>query len=335
MQGIGHGQHHMAIRYPLIERPPDVGDPLIHVYLAAGEAEAALAAEGHAFLFQAVRAQIRRIARLHGATAEHFVDDGLHVAILVPRMALLEGLPVIAEDLLEGVFVDPLSVMCHGRWLYHTLPLGSTCLPSLPCAPPWSLERGTQGQHNKEILIRYIYPMTKTLIGYARCSTDKQDLAAQQAMLEELGVAPDRIYMDRGLTGTTRDRPGLDQALAAVRAGDTLVVPKLDRLARSVPDARDIGDTLVTRGVRLSLGGTLYDPADPMSKMFFNMLAVFAEFEADLLKMRTREGMATARARGKLKGKKPKLTARQQAELVRMHATGEHTIADLTEVFSV
>jgi DNA invertase Pin-like site-specific DNA recombinase len=74
-----------------------------------------------------------------------------------------------------------------------------------------------------------------------------------------------------------------------VRAGDTLVVPKLDRLARSVPDARDIGDTLVVRDVRLSLGGTIYDPANPMSKMFFNMLAVFAEFEADLLKIRTRE----------------------------------------------
>ena len=69
--------------------------------------------------------------------------------------------------------------------------------------------------------------MAKTLIGYARCSTDKQDLAAQQAALVELGVSPDRIYMDRGLTGTNRERPGLDQALAAVRAGDTLVVPKL------------------------------------------------------------------------------------------------------------
>src|SRR5467141_3918472 len=141
MQGIGHGQHHMAIRYPLIERPPDVGDPLIHVYLAAGEAEAALAAEGHAFLFQAVRAQIRRIARLHGATAEHFVDDGLHVAILVPRMALLEGLPVIAEDLLEGVFVDSLPCGCHKAWLYHVLALRSTRLctllrPSLPLVSP-------------------------------------------------------------------------------------------------------------------------------------------------------------------------------------------------------
>ncbi|MGV9382552.1 recombinase family protein [Nonomuraea sp. NPDC003707] len=113
-------------------------------------------------------------------------------------------------------------------------------------------------------------------------------------MLTGLGVAGDRIYLDKGLTGTNRARPGLDQALAAVRAGDTLVVPKLDRLARSVPDTRDIGDTLVARGVHLSLGGSIYDPADPMSKMFFNMLAVFAEFEADLLKMRTREGMAIA-----------------------------------------
>jgi hypothetical protein len=96
--------------------------------------------------------------------------------------------------------------------------------------------------------------MTATLIGYARCSTDKQDLTANRNRLLELGVAEDRIYLDRGLTGTSRARPGLDQALAAVRTGDTLVVPKLDRLARSVPDARDIGDTLAARGIRLSLG---------------------------------------------------------------------------------
>jgi DNA invertase Pin-like site-specific DNA recombinase len=148
-------------------------------------------------------------------------------------------------------------------------------------------------------------------------------------------VPKDRIYLDQGLTGANRERPGLDQALAAVRAGDTLVVPKLDRLARSVPDARDIGDTLVNRGIRLSLGGSIYDPADPMSKMFFNMLAVFAEFEADLLKMRTREGMAIARSRGKLKGRAPKLNVRQQTELTRMHGTGDYTVADLMEVFSI
>lgn len=177
--------------------------------------------------------------------------------------------------------------------------------------------------------------MTKTLIGYARCSTDKQDLAAQQAMLEALGVAPDRIYMDRGLTGTTRDRPGLDQALAAVRAGDTLVVPKLDRLARSVPDARHIADALVDRGVKLALGASVYDPTDPMGKMFFNILATFAEFEADLIRLRTREGMAIARAKGKLRGKRPKLSDKQHKELWRMYDTGEYSISDLAELFSV
>ena len=151
----------------------------------------------------------------------------------------------------------------------------------------------------------YTSPMTATLIGYARCSTDRQDLAAQRQALLELGVAEDRIYTDHGLTGTTRARPGLDQALAAVRQGDTLVVPKLDRLARSVPDARAIADRLRERGVKLALGRALYDPGDPMGKMFFNILATFAEFEADLIRMRTREGMAIARARGKCAASSP------------------------------
>lgn len=177
--------------------------------------------------------------------------------------------------------------------------------------------------------------MTQTLIGYARCSTDKQDLAAQQEALIQLGVSPERIYIDKGLTGTNRQRPGLDQALAAVRSGDTLVVPKLDRLARSVPDARYIADSLVERGVKLALGTSIYDPVDPIGKMFFNILATFAEFEGDLIRMRTREGMAIARAKGKLRGKQPKLSVRQQAELCKMHGTGQYSISELAELFSV
>ena len=119
-----------------------------------------------------------------------------------------------------------------------------------------------------------------------------------------------------------------------MRDGDTLVVPKLDRLARSVPDARAIADLLRERGVKLALGRALYDPGDPMGKLFFNILATFAEFEADLIRMRTREGMAIARARGKLRGKQPKLSDRQR-ELCRMHATGEYSISDLAELCSV
>ena len=177
--------------------------------------------------------------------------------------------------------------------------------------------------------------MAVTPIGYARCSTDRQDLAAQRQALLELGVAGDRIYTGHGLSGTTRARPGLDQALAAVRQGDTLVVPKLDRLARSVPDARAIADQLRERSVKLALSRTLYDPNDPMGKMFFNILAAFAEFETDLICLRTREGMDIARARRQLRGKQPKLSDRQQRELCRMHATDEYSISDLAELFSV
>lgn len=80
------------------------------------------------------------------------------------------------------------------------------------------------------------------LIGYARCSTVLHDLTAQRQALTALGVAEHRIYLDQGLTGSNRARPGLNQALAAVHAHDTLVVPKL---TRSVPDAGDIGDTTI------------------------------------------------------------------------------------------
>lgn len=177
--------------------------------------------------------------------------------------------------------------------------------------------------------------MTSILIGYARCSTDKQDLEANRQILLGLGVPADQIYLDRAYSGTTRARPSLDQALAAVRTGDTLVVPKLDRLARSVPDARAIGDSLADRRIRLQLGTMIYDPADPMGKVFFNILATFAEFEVDLLRMRTREGMAIAKAKGKLKGRAPKLSPARQAHLRKLHTAGEHTIVELAELFEV
>jgi len=126
--------------------------------------------------------------------------------------------------------------------------------------------------------------MAALLIGYARCSTDQQDLTAQHDGLTALGVSPARIHVDHGLTGTTRDRPGLREAMAACREGDTLVVTKLDRLARSLPDARAIAAELTTRQVRLSLGASVYDPNDPAGRLLFNVLAMVAEFESDLIR---------------------------------------------------
>jgi DNA invertase Pin-like site-specific DNA recombinase len=173
------------------------------------------------------------------------------------------------------------------------------------------------------------------LIGYARCSTDAQDLTAQRDALTALGVQPARIYTDHGLTGTSRARPGLREALAACRAGDTLVVTKLDRLARSLPDARDIAGELTSAGVKLNIGGSLHDPDDPVGRLLFNVLAMIAEFESDLIRMRTREGMKVARAKGRLRGKQPKLKPAQEAHLVELWRAGQHTSAELAELFSV
>jgi DNA invertase Pin-like site-specific DNA recombinase len=177
--------------------------------------------------------------------------------------------------------------------------------------------------------------MAEIAVGYCRCSTDLQDLTAQRDALHRLGVAPERIYLDHGFTGTNRDRPGLREALAAVRAGDTLVVTKLDRLARSVPDARAIADELTRRHVKLNIGGSVYDPTDPIGKLLFTVLSMIAEFEADLARMRTREGMAIAKAKGRLRGKQPKLTHSQEAHLVELHRAGRHTTTELAELFNI
>jgi len=123
--------------------------------------------------------------------------------------------------------------------------------------------------------------MAALLVGYARCSTEQQDLTAQREGLLGLGVDPYRVYVDHGLTGTTRLRPGLREALAACRTGDTVVVTKLDRLARSLPDARAIADELTARQVRLSLGGSVYDPNDAGGRLLVNVLAMVAEFRPD------------------------------------------------------
>ena len=173
------------------------------------------------------------------------------------------------------------------------------------------------------------------LIGYARCSTEGQDLTAQRQALTGLGVAPGRIYADHGLTGRNRNRPDLQQALAACREGDTLVVAKLDRLTRSVPDARDILEELTTRGVKLSIGGSVHDPGDPVGRLLFTTLSMVAEFEADLARIRTREGLAVARAAGKLRGRRPKLSAAQEAHLVKLYRSGEENPAGLAELFQV
>jgi DNA invertase Pin-like site-specific DNA recombinase len=102
-----------------------------------------------------------------------------------------------------------------------------------------------------------------------------------------------------------------------------------------VPDALDILGQLSARGVRFALGGSVYDWNDPFARMFLQILAVIAEFEANLIRQRTREGMQIARQNGKLRGKQSRLKPAQDREIRRMHDSGDYNVAEIAALFSV
>jgi DNA invertase Pin-like site-specific DNA recombinase len=145
----------------------------------------------------------------------------------------------------------------------------------------------------------------RNLIGLARVSTDAQDAQLQQDALT--GARCGRVYTEKISTRkATTERPGLTAALDYLRAGDTLVVWKLDRLGRSVKDVLTIADDLHARGIGVRiLTGTLsgsYSPAGE-GKFFFTMMAAFAELERDIIHERTMAGLAAARAQGRNGGR--------------------------------
>jgi hypothetical protein len=174
--------------------------------------------------------------------------------------------------------------------------------------------------------------MTALLIGDTRVSTDEQDLliTAQRDALSALGVGR-RAHLRRPRSHRHQPRParparGLGRLPRRRHAGGD----QLDRLARSLPDAREILDDLTRRSVELSLRGLIDDPADPAGRLLFNLLAVVAEFESDLIRLRTREGMKVAKARGRLRGKQPKLNPGQDAHPIALYEAGEHSTGELS-----
>ena len=172
-------------------------------------------------------------------------------------------------------------------------------------------------------------------VGYARVSTNEQDAQAQRDFLLSVGVDEGRIYSDVGFTGKNAQREGLRQALAAVREGDTLVVPKMDRLARNVEDTLQIVRELTERGVIFQMGHTVYDPHDPWSKLFLTFLAAIAEAEGGWISLRTQEGMARPSVRKKLKGRQPSIPAETDAAIAKALDEGAQSAADLARVFRI
>lgn len=148
------------------------------------------------------------------------------------------------------------------------------------------------------------------LIGYMRVSTTDQSTDLQRDALLVAGVSPEHIYSDKA-SGKRDERPGLDACLKALRAGDTLVVWKLDRLGRSLRHLVATVQDLVERGVGFKVltgQGANIDTATASGKLVFGIFAALAEFERELISERTRAGLAAAKARGRKGGRKGKLS---------------------------
>ena len=170
------------------------------------------------------------------------------------------------------------------------------------------------------------------LIGYARLSTDDQDTAEQTASLRKAGC--ERVFTEKA-SGGRWDRPELAKALEQLRAGDVLVVWKLDRLSRSLKDLLTIIERIdaVQAGFR-SLTEAV-DTTTPAGRMMMQMVGAFAEFERAMIRERTRAGLDAARQKGRLGGRRSKLNQEQKEEARRMVASGERSAADVARLFNV
>ncbi len=169
-------------------------------------------------------------------------------------------------------------------------------------------------------------------IGYARVSTDDQNLDLQRDALRLAGVGS--IY-EEAASGKTAVRLELDHCLKALRAGDTLVVWRLDRLGRSLPDLVHIVAGLEEKGIGFESLTEKIETTTAAGKLVFHVFAALAEFERNLIRERTRAGLVAARARGRSGGRKPKLDARQIREIKRLMSDPTIPVGQIAERYKV
>ncbi|AOX26621.1 recombinase family protein [Pseudomonas aeruginosa] len=175
--------------------------------------------------------------------------------------------------------------------------------------------------------------MGKLLLGYARVSTDDQTTALQADALAKAGCS--RIYTDKASGKSTAARPQLEECLADLREGDTLVVWRLDRLGRSVPDLVRIVGELERKGVGFKSLTESIDTSTASGTLIFHMFAAIAEFERNLIQERTQAGLAAARARGRVGGRKPKLDAKQIRHIKTLLRDPNTSVAELAKDYGV
>ena len=170
------------------------------------------------------------------------------------------------------------------------------------------------------------------IIGYARVSTDDQNLDAQTDALKAAGS--ERIFADK-ISGTKRDRPQLDVMLEQLRPGDVVVVAKYDRLARSLRDLLDLVEAIKDRGAGFRSLAEDIDTTTPAGRLVFHVFASIAQFERERIAERTKEGLEAAKARGRVGGRPPALTKAQKAEVRRMRDDEQRHVSEIARLFKV
>lgn len=174
--------------------------------------------------------------------------------------------------------------------------------------------------------------MTNRRFGYGRVSTLDQNTDSQKDALLKAGVHS--IFVDN-YSGTKLDRPELSKVMSMLREGDVLVITRLDRLARSTKDLFELTSKLDVLGVQLEVLEQHIDTSTPEGRLFFTLMAGFAEFEHSLMVARTKDGLAAARARGRIGGRKSKLSTIQIREIRKIYGQQELTVEQIAEMFGV
>jgi DNA invertase Pin-like site-specific DNA recombinase len=170
-------------------------------------------------------------------------------------------------------------------------------------------------------------------IGYARVSTKGQKDDTQVDELEAAGC--DKIFVDHGVSGKHAARPELDAALAYLRKGDVFVITRLSRAMRSLKHMIALAEDLQERGIDLIVLKQQIDTTTPTGRLVFHILAAMDEFQRELIVEGTLEGLAAAKARGKLGGRRPSYTEHQAQTARDLHAKGELSAEEIAAVLGV
>ena len=181
------------------------------------------------------------------------------------------------------------------------------------------------------LFTEFIYKLSM-LIGYARVSTPDQKLDLQIDALKKIGC--EKIYHDK-ISGAKTKRPGLEKSLEIARAGDTLVIWRLDRLGRSLKDLIQIAETLKKRDIGLKSLEEGIDTTTSTGQLMFHLFGALAEFEKNLINERSQAGLNAARSRGRLGGRPKSLNRDQQQLVVKLYNDREHSINEICSMMKI